>query len=56
MTREDWDLIWGLVKASEAVGYHGAKLDTEETTEAFTEAYSERHKCINELVKRLSDD
>ena len=55
MTREDWDLIWELVKASEAVGYHGARLDSEETTEAFTDAYEERHEAIGKLVRRLAN-
>ena len=56
MTREDWDLLWELVKASEAVGYHGARLDSEDTTEGFTDAFQERHDAIGRLVRRLSND
>ena len=55
MSQEDWDLLWGLVKSSEAVGYHGARLDSEDTTEAFTEAFTERQGFINLMVRRMSD-
>lgn len=56
MTKEDWKLIWALVKSSEAVGYHGARLDSEETTEAFTDAFQDRHEAIAKLVRRLAND
>ena len=55
ISREDIDLVWSLVKASEAVGFHGAGLDSEETIEAFTEAFQERQELFGKVLRRMSD-
>lgn len=55
MTKKDWELIWAVVKSSEAVGYHGANLDEEENLESFTRAFQERHEAIHKLARRLAN-
>ncbi len=55
ISRDDIDLVWSLVKASEAVGYHGAGLDTEEKIEAFTEAFQERQDLFGMVLRRMAD-
>jgi hypothetical protein len=51
--RENIDLVYAFMKASERVGVIGATLHTAETVREFKEAFDERQRLHSLLLDRL---
>jgi hypothetical protein len=53
ISRNDIDLVWSLIQASERVGYISATLHDKDTIAEFSDAFAERQKLFGEVLKRL---
>jgi hypothetical protein len=53
MNRENIDLLWELVQAAQAVGWHQATLHTEPTIEKFSDAYQQQVQLMSKVFLKM---
>jgi hypothetical protein len=51
--RENIDLLWELVQAAQAVGWHKANLHTEPTIEKFSDAYQQQVQLMSKVFLKM---
>lgn len=51
--RENMDLLWDLIQAAQAVGWHSARLSDEPTIEKFSDAYEAQVKALSKAYVKM---
>jgi spore germination protein YaaH len=50
------DLLWELIKSAQAVGWHGARIKSEPTTEKFIEAYERQNRALLKIYNEMKKE
>jgi spore germination protein YaaH len=55
-SRENMDLLWELIKSAQEVGWHGARIKSEPTTEKFIEAYERQNRALLKIYNEMKKE